>query len=520
VIYDYLVPEPVPASYPASALGRKFLLFLLPKLCRKIKVNTDYLPPFGVSGGKGNAVPPSHLKEATMLTIFGKPSRQGGYCDGVTRRDFLTIGGSLIGGLSLPSLLQAEAQQNRGSQHKAIINIYLPGGPPHLDMWDLKVEAPREIRGEFDPIHTNVSGIDICELFPRIASMSDKFVFIRSLVDCDGNHDAFQCMTGRKKTPQTASYWPMMGSWVSRFQGSVNRDIPPNLSLMYATGESRWGDPYNGGFLGMGHNPFNLVGRQGRMQSNSMTLNGVTLERLGNRVDLLRSFDTINRQLDARGSMDGMDAFSQQALGILTSSRLVDALDLSKEDPRVVARYGVDDPTFQRDGSPRMVRNLCIARRLVEAGARVVTLNFSRWDWHGPDGKNFEESRRNMPMLDTAVSALVSDLHARGLDKDVSVVVWGEFGRTPRINNQAGRDHWPQVSCALLAGGGMRTGQVIGATDRTGGSAARRPVKFQEVFATLYHNIGLNPLEVRIFDPNGRPQYLVDQGIEPIREVI
>jgi hypothetical protein len=458
---------------------------------------------------------------ASMLTIFGNPRRDGGFCDSVTRRDFLTIGGSLLGGLTLPGLLHAEANAGSGTQHKAIINIYLPGGPPHQDMWDIKTEAPREIRGEFDPIRTSVPGIDICELFPRIAATAERFVFIRSLVDCDGRHDGYQCMTGRKNTPLTAGFWPMMGSWVSRFQGPVNQSIPPNIALMYQTGERHWGDPYGGGFLGMGHNPFNLVGGQSNMtRSAGMTLQGVTLERLGDRMGLMRSFDTLNRRIDQRGTMEGMDSFAQQALGILTSSRLVDALDVSREDPRVLARYGYDDPRFERDGAPRMVRNFCIARRLVEAGARVVTLNFSRWDWHGPDGKNFVESRRNMPLLDRAVSALVDDLHVRGLDKDVSVVVWGEFGRTPRINNTAGRDHWPQVSCALMAGGGMRTGQVIGATDRTGGTAARRPVKFQEVFATLYHNIGLNPLEVRMFDQNGRPQYLVDQGIEPIREVI
>jgi hypothetical protein len=455
-----------------------------------------------------------------MLTIFGKPGRTGGLCDGVTRRDFLTIGGSLLGGLTLPHLLRAESGGG-ATRHKAIINVYLPGGPPHQDMWDIKTEAPREIRGEFDPIHTNVPGIDICELFPRIAASADKFIFIRSLADSDGRHDGYQCMTGRKSTPQTVGFWPMLGSWVSRFQGPANQSIPPNIALMYQTGERHWGDPYSGGFLGMAHNPFNLVGGQNNMtRSSGMTLQGITLERLGDRVGLLNSFDTLNRKIDQRGTMVGMDSFAQQALGILTSSRLVDALDITKEDPRVLARYGYDDSAFERDGAPRMVRNFCIARRLVEAGARVVTLNFSRWDWHGPDGKNFVESRRNMPLLDRAVSALVDDLHVRGLDQDVSVVVWGEFGRTPRINNTAGRDHWPQVSCALLAGGGMRTGQVIGATDRLGGTAAKRPVKFQEIFATLYHNIGLNPLDVRIFDPNGRPQYLVDQGIEPLREVI
>ncbi len=454
-----------------------------------------------------------------MLTIFSKPHKQGGFCDGVNRRDFLTIGGAVAGGLMLPDLLRAEAQQGRGTQHKAIINIYLPGGPPHQDMWDIKTEAPREIRGEFDPIRTNVSGIEICELFPRIARNADKFIFIRSLVDCDGGHDSYQCMTGRKKTPAQVGYWPMMGSWVSRFQGAANRAVPPNVALMYATGESRWGDPYHGGFLGMGHNPFNVIAGRGNQAGANMTLNGVTLDRLNDRVSLMRSFDSISRTIDRSGSMEGIDSFQQQALGILTSSRLRDALDLSTEDPRTLANYGYDDPRFERDGAPRMVRNFCIARRLVEAGARVVTLNFSRWDWHGPDGMNFVESRRNMPLLDTAVSALVEDLNVRGLLNDTSIVVWGEFGRTPRINNTAGRDHWPQLSCALLAGGGMKTGQVIGASDRIGGTAARRPVKFQEVFATLYKNIGLNPGETRMFDPNGRPQYLVDQGMEPINEV-
>ena len=199
---------------------------------------------------------------------------------------------------------------------------------------------------------------------------------------------------------------------------------------------------------------------------------------------------------------------------------MVDALDLSKEDPATLARFGANDPKFVRDGAPRMVRNFCLARRLVEAGARVVTMNFSRWDWHGPDGKNFVEGRKDMPLLDQGVSALVTDLHERGLDKDVSVVVWGEFGRTPRVNKDAGRDHWPQLSCALMAGGGMRTGQVIGETDRNADHAVKRPVKFEEVFATLYTNIGLKLNDIRIFDPNGRPQYLVDPEVKAMRELV
>ncbi|HKM52883.1 MAG TPA: DUF1501 domain-containing protein, partial [Isosphaeraceae bacterium] len=455
------------------------------------------------------------------LTIFGKQHRSGGFCDGVSRRDFLTIGGTLLGGMSLSKLLAAEARTGVKLSHKAIINVFLPGGPPHLDMWDLKPDAPVEIRGEFKPIETNVPGIRICEQFPRLAGMMDKLVVVRSLVGSAGDHDAYQCMTGRKRSPQQAGYWPAMGGWVSKVQGPADPAIPPHLSLMYQTGERRWGDPGDGGFLGMAHAPFRLMGGKANdMKSDNMTLKGVTLERLGDRVGLLKAFDGLDRKLDQKGTMDGMDAFTQQALGILTSSKLVDAMDLSREPLPVLERYGVDDPAFERDGAPRMVRNFCIARRLVEAGARVVSMNFTRWDWHGADGKNFVQARKDFPLLDRAVSALVTDLHERGLEQDVSVVVWGEFGRTPKINKDASRDHWPQVSCALLAGGGMRTGQAIGETNRLAEHAVKRPVHFQEVFATLYTNLGLNLSEIREFDPNGRPQYLVDPEYQAMRELV
>jgi hypothetical protein len=457
-----------------------------------------------------------------MLTIFGRPHARGGFCDGVSRRDFLTIGGTLLaGGLSLPRLLAAEAQSGVSSSHRAVINVYLPGGPPHIDMWDLKPDAPAEIRGEFHPIRTNVSGIAICEHFPRIARMADRFVFIRTMVGCDGLHDSYQCMTGHKKKRQQAAFWPSFGAWVSKQLGPVNPAVPPNVSLMYRTGARGWGRPYGGGFLGLAHAPFPLMGGRGqKMKADNLVLKGLTLDGLEDRLALLKSFDTLRHDVDQRGVMDGMDTYTRQAVGILTSSRLMEALDLAKEDPRVLARYGVDDPAYVRDGAPRMVRTFCLARRLVEAGARVVTMNFSRWDWHGPDGKNFVEGRKDMPLLDQAVSALVTDLHERGLERDVSVVVWGEFGRTPRVNKQAGRDHWPQVSCALLAGGGMRTGQVIGATNRLGEYAVNRPVTFPEVHATLFANLGIDLSEARAIDPTGRPQFLVDGGAEPLREVV
>jgi uncharacterized protein (DUF1501 family) len=262
------------------------------------------------------------------------------------------------------------------------------------------------------------------------------------------------------------------------------------------------------------------VGKDPLSKPEGMTLKGISLERLRDRTSLLKAMDNFRRDADQSGAMEGLDRFGQQAMDILTTSKLVDALDLSKEDPRIVERYGTNDVTYQRDGAPRMVRNFLVARRLVEAGARVVSMNYSRWDWHGPDGMNYPMSRVEFPMLDQGLSALVTDLHERGMDKDVSVVVWGEFGRTPKINKDNSRDHWPAVTFAVLAGGGMKTGQVIGATDRYGAHVAERPVSFQEVFATLYHRIGIDVRTATVEDPQGRPQYLVDSGIEPIRELL
>lgn len=453
-----------------------------------------------------------------MLTILGRSDRGSSSCDRVTRRDFLQIGGMALGGLTLPQLLAAEAQAGVGRSHKAIINVFLPGGPPHQDMWDIKVDAPSEIRGEFNPIKTNVPGIEIGEMFPLIAAQADKCVFIRTMVGATGGHDAYQCMTARPLMPAPAGGWPSAGAWISKLKGPVNESIPPHLSLCYKTDHGPWGYDGDGGFLGIAHAPFKLVGGKSETsKTDNMVLQGITLDRLQDRNSLLGSLDHFKRSIDNSGRMAGLDTFTQQALGILTSSTLADALDISKEDPKLVDLYGRGETKFRDDGAPKMTENLLIARRLVEAGARVVSLNFSRWDHHGD---NFNAIRQDGPLLDRAVAALIQDLHERGLDQDVSVVVWGEFGRTPKINNNAGRDHWPQVSCALLAGGGMRTGQVIGETNRLGEYAKDRPVSFQEVWATLYTNMGLNLRSIREFDLRGRPQYLVDDGVQPLKEVI
>ena len=442
---------------------------------------------------------------------------------GRTRRDFLKIGGLAAGGLSLGQLLAAEQQQNVGRSHKAIINIFLAGGPPHIDMFDMKPEATREIRGEFRPMRTNVPGMEICELFPNLAKCADKFAIIRSLADCDSRHDPYQCMTGHKKR-DTANMpqggWPNYGSWVSKVQGS-QAGIPANLALMYPTRGGNWGQPYDGGFLGQAHAPMNLVQKDPNARVKNLELQDISLSRLDDRQQLSKAIDQFQRRADATGQMAGLDIHNQQALDILSGSKLLEALDLSKEDPKVVERYGVNDPVYTYDGPPKMVRNFLVALRLVERGARVVTLNFSRWDWHGTaDLFNFKRAKEDFPMLDKGLAALFTDLHLRGLDKDVAVVVWGEFGRTPRLNKLNSRDHWPGASFALMAGGGMNTGQVIGATDKDAAYPTDRPVKFQEVFATLYHCIGINPNTVTVPDNQGRPHYLVDSGIQPLRELV
>ncbi|MBI3882380.1 MAG: DUF1501 domain-containing protein [Verrucomicrobia bacterium] len=447
-----------------------------------------------------------------MLHVYGKSS--GGFCDGVSRRNFLKIGGLAMGGLALPELLRAESQSGIRRSHKAVIMIFLPGGPSHQDIFDLKMDAPSEVRGEFKPISTSVPGIQITEHLPRVAKLMDKCAIIRSIVGATCAHDAYQCQTGRPNKPQPPGGWPSLGSAVAKLQGTADRAVPPFVGLAPKMGHMEWADNGQPGFLGVPFAPFQP--NKGAGQAD-MALNGVTLDRLADRRALLTSFDNFRRDVDTSGLMEGLDAFNQQAFGVLTSSKLLDALDLAKENPRLVERYGKGDPKNRDDGGPKLMEHFLMARRLVEAGARCVTLAFSRWDHHG---KNFDALRQDLPLLDQGLSALIEDLHQRGLDKDVSVVVWGEFGRTPTINKDAGRDHWPRVSCALLAGGGMKTGQVIGATDRLGGEATDRPVQFGDVLATLYHNLGIDVSKVTLPDLAGRPQYLVDSGCAPMPELV
>ena len=449
-------------------------------------------------------------KIQSMLDVEGRGS--GSFCDGVSRRDFLRVGSLGMGGLSLPQLLQAEKAAGVGSSNKAIIMVYMAGAPPHQDLIDPKPDAPKEVRSEFGPIPTNVTGIHVNESLPMMAKIMDKWTGIRSLVGAPGgSHDSFMCYTGRagsfffgnKGGKAPPGNWPSIGSNVSKLMGAQTPGMPAFVGLAPKAGHPPYGSPGECGFLGDAHGPFRPSGPARA----DMDPKPVGAGRIGRRKSLLAGFDHFRRNLDFGNDVEQMDAFTQQAFGVLTSSRLGEALDLDKEDPKIRERYGKGDPKNVGDGAPRNNEHFLLARRLVEAGARVVTLNFGRWDFHSDNTKGVQG---HASIFDRGLSALIEDLHDRGLSDDVAVVAWGEFGRTPKINKKAGRDHWPQVGCGFVAGGGMNHGHMIGATDASASEPTDRPVHYGEVHATLYEHLGINPSSVTVKDLSGRPHYLVD----------
>ena len=449
-----------------------------------------------------------------MITILGNKHR---FCDGVSRRGVLRIGGLALGGLNLPSLLRAEAASRHPRRHKSVIMVFLPGGPSHQDIWDLKPNAPREIRGEFAPISTSIPGFQLCEHLPGIAQNMDRFTVIRSLVGAKNEHASELCFSGFGYQDSLDRNQPSLGATASKLLGPVDPTVPPFVSLCHTT-PNRWKDPGRSGFLGPAHRPFQPASED----RENMVLDRITLSRLQSRKTLRDTFDRLRRGLDSSGVMDSVDEYSQQALQVLTSGRLLNALDLEREDPRVRQRYGRGSLDAVDDGAPLHNEDFLTARRLVEAGARCVTISFGRWDTHScrkagdlAYKNNFAQLREYLPRLERCLLALLDDLRERGLEQDVSVVVWGEMGRTPRINANGGRDHWPQVSGCLLAGGGMQTGQVLGSTNRYAEVAQDRPIHYQQVFATLYRQLGLDVRQIKIPDFNGRPQYLLEH-----REVI
>jgi len=454
-----------------------------------------------------------------------------------TRRSFLQTGLLGAGGITLAGLLRAEAMAGVKGSQKAVINIHLDGGPPQMDTIDLKPAAPSEVRGEFQPIATVLPGFQVCELWPKIASIADRFAFIRSLVGSAGRHDGFQGQSGfSNRSLTTIGGRPAMGCALTKLIGSAEDPAPTFVDLMQGRPLVR--DSARPGFLGPAYKPFRPdmgalfhreleagmkgeLARQGANHTTSLELTGeLTEERLSGRTNLLRSLDHLRRKTDASGMMDAMDRFHQQAASILTSGSFASALDLEKEDPRVLARYTPDGAAIPgrhvTSDEPKAAQKLLLARRLIEAGVRCVSVTFSDFDTHSA---NFPRMRQMLPIVDHALHALVTDLEERGMLDDVSIVVWGEFGRTPKVNSKGGRDHWPRVGMAMLAGGGMNTGQVIGSTDSTASTAVSRPVSYQEVMATLYHRLGIDPGAATIKDPQGRPQYLLEER-QPMEELV
>jgi uncharacterized protein (DUF1501 family) len=436
-----------------------------------------------------------------MLTVLGPRAR---YCDGLSRRSFLTVGALGVGGLTLPGLLRAEAGAGKKS-HKSVIMVYLSGGLAHQDTFDLKPNAPAEVRGEFKPIPTNVPGVQFGEHLPRLAKCADKLVVARSLVGQRDEHSSWQSYTATTMDAAKREMKPHFGSVVARLQGQTDPVIPAFVDLSPTMQHKPYNSP-GPGVLGRAAAPVKVDGDEVAVMKNL----AVPADQLADRRVLLDSLDAMRR---ASGS--SADTFHDKAFDVLSSSKLVEALDVTKEPVRVRDRYGRGSPKHLGDGAPQWNDQLLMARRLVEAGARVVTVAYGFWDTHG---QNFKYLKQHLPLFDTGISALVEDVYARGLDRDVTVVVWGEFGRTPKINKDAGRDHWARVNGALLAGGGMRTGQVIGSTDSAAAEAKDEPIPYPAVLATVYHNLGIDS-HAMVSDVSGRPTPVLPGSVGPIEKV-
>jgi hypothetical protein len=433
-----------------------------------------------------------------MLTITGPRSPR--FCDGLSRRNFLRIG-AFGGVLSLADLLRLRAQgaetPAQAGRNKGVIMIFLSGGASQLDTYDLKPDAPKEIRGPYNPIRTNVPGIDICELLPETAKVMDKIALLRTVVPAIDEHTDSNVMTGYSEVVNAVDPHPCFGSVVSKYRGGQN-GMPGFVSLR---GMTKYGtEPAS---LGLAHRPFTP---EGPARENLSLPKGISSERVADRRELLKSFDTIRRDIDTSGTFDGLDSYTSQAFDMIASGAVRKALDLRQEPGKVRERFKGAD-------------SVLLARRLVEAGVGCVTLSLGGyWDHHYGIFKSLPKS---LPTLDRGVAALAADLSERGLDKEISVVVWGEFGRTPKINHgpdNAGRDHWAPVMSTLIMGGGMRMGQVIGRTDSKGGYPKEKPYSVQRVLSTLYSRIGIDPAQ-SFLSKSGRPMFITEDR-EPIPELI
>jgi hypothetical protein len=450
----------------------------------------------------------------------------GRYCDGMSRRSFLALGVSGMASLGLPDLLRARAESPspRGTRDTSVILLWLDGGPSHMDLYDMKPDAPAEYRGIWRPIRTRVPGFDITEMFPRQARVTDLFSVVRSLHHDTGDHFAggHRMLTAKDlgvSGANNAQRFPGIGAIVSREVGARRPGMPAYVGVPTAASIGLNPGYFGGHFLGAQHNPFQPGGDPNAPTYAVQNLNlaqGLSLPRLEDRRSLVRHFDTFRQGLDGRGTAAAMDRFSQEAFDFVTGPTARQAFDLGREDPRLRDQYGRH--TFGQ--------STLLARRLVEAGATFVTVHFGGWDHHW----DLEAGMRNyLPQVDSAVSALFQDLQESGLLDRVLVVLCGEFSRTPRMNDGGnggpprskgtpGRDHWGDSMFCLLGGGGVRGGQVVGSTDRLGQRPHTRPLLPANIHATIYHVLGLDP-RLQLLDPSGRPVNVLDDPT-PISELL
>ncbi|HXG13029.1 MAG TPA: DUF1501 domain-containing protein [Gemmataceae bacterium] len=437
------------------------------------------------------------------------------YCDGLSRRSFLKAGFLGVAGLALPDWLRLRshaAEQGQPVRDTAVILIWLDGGPTHMDTYDVKTGAPAEYRGAMQTTSTNVPGIAICDLMPRQARVMDRLAIVRSLHHTTGDHfaGAHWMLTGYhgSTAANLDPMYPSAGSITARLRGANRPGLPAYVAVPFAASVGL-NPGYNGAaYLGPAYNPFQTGGDPNapNFSVRNLTLpGGMTFAQLEDRRALLRSFDTLRRDIDRTGALESIDRFQQEAYELISGPAARQAFDIGKEDVRLRDRYG-RHPWGQ---------SCLLARRLVEAGVTFVTVHMGGWDHHAA----IEPAMKNvLPIFDRAVASLVEDLSDRGLYERVAICICGEFGRTPRVNKDAGRDHWGQAGFVVLGGGGLKTGLVVGSTTDKGEYPKDRPVTPEDMLATLYHVLGIDP-KVTFIDKSGRPHPVLSRG-EPIAELI
>lgn len=441
------------------------------------------------------------------------------YCDGLSRRSFVQAGVAGMGTASLAQVLKAkEDSVAQGSSRKetSVILIWLDGGPGHMDMYDMKPEAPAEYRGLWNPIKTNVDGFEITELYPLQAKHADKFSIVRSLHHNNGDHFAggHLMLTGRPGASglDTPGKYPFFGSAATYQCGARKPGMPANVAVPYSSSIGLRPGYFGANYIGGSHNPFETEGdpNSPNFQVSNMQLpGGMTVNRLEHRTELAQKFDRLRRDVDSRGVLDQMDRFDRQAYEFVTGSAARKAFDISQEDPRLRERYGRNN----------WGQSTLLARRLVEAGSTFVTVHYGGWDHHWDLKGGYE---RVLPMVDAAVASLFDDLSQRGLLETTLVVLCGEFGRTPRMNNGGnggpplsmgtpGRDHWGNAMFCLMGGGGVQGGRIVGSTNRRGEVPVDRPVKPADIHHTIYQVLGVDP-HYNFLNHAGRPVPALEPG--------